>query len=180
MRVNTVVWADLSVLYVYLVGLQGTPLWSSRCRNWFICTCVCVFLYIHMCVSVHFCGGQSCLMQLLYTLFVCVCTRTCMWVYVCGRGDQRSHSSIDFNCSLFYFLKHNLSLTWGSQTQLERLTSESLDWPVSPIAGITAGITVLWGLRNELKSLRLYSKHFTDSAIFPTLFPILGCQVPGC
>lgn len=143
MRVNTVVWADLSVLYVYLVGLQGTPLWSSRCRNWFICTCVCVFLYIHMCVSVHFCGGQSCLMQLLYTWFVCVCTRTCMWV-------QRSHSSIDFNCSLFYFLKHNLSLAWGSQTQLERLTSESLDWPVSPIAGITAGITVLWGLRNEL------------------------------
>lgn len=159
-------------------GTPSMPLLSFHCRLVYLYMCVCVPVYTFVC-ECAFVWRPELSYAVVYTLFVCVCTRTCMWVRVCGRGDQRSYSSIYFNCFPFYFLKHDLSLAWGSETHQKSLTGESLDWPVSPFAGITADTTVLGGPRKELKSLHLYSKYFMASAIFPTLFTILGCQVPS-
>lgn len=170
-RVNIGALADLSLFWICLGELQ----------DWFVFLCVYkyVFLCSFMCVIVHLWGGQRCPMQLLYTLFVCICTYTCMCVEcMCTWKPE-----VKLNCSPFYFLKHDLSLAWGSQIQLDWLASESLD---------SACLTPLLGSQQEPSYSEVQGRNSslyacTESTLLFQLssqsyllyFTILSCLVPS-
>lgn len=167
-----VAWGDSSLVWICLVGLQGMPLLPSHCRLVFLCVCLCVHTRVWMCICVEargvLCGCCTPYLYVYAHAHACVC----MYVYMEIRGQTQVSTSI-----ALHFIFQSMIPHWPELTNSTRLTGQWIPRLClsHPIAGITAGTTILWGLRNELKSL--YSKHFTVSAIFPALFTVLSRHV---